>query len=124
MNTPIVRLAFRHTESTEHLENHINQQLKKVVDFISKEPTPITIDLVMTPSKNHAHHEVEIVIKSPNFNVIVKKEGPNFYQVLDEVIDTAHRNLLEADRKIGHENKQKRLDKHHEDGEYRKKDRS
>lgn len=111
MNKPTVRIAFRHMDSTEHLQNHINKQLEKVNTFLSHEATPITIDLVMSPAKLHAHHQVELVIKSPNYHVVVNHEGTEFYQLLDKVIDAAYRKLHEEKRRKEDSIKEKRSDK-------------
>lgn len=122
MNAPIIRIVFRHMDSTSDMENHINKQLKKVIEFLGNEPTPIYIDLVMTPSKVHAHHEIELLIKSPEYHVVVKKEGADFYLLLDKVIDAAYDKLHEEKRQKIDERKEQRPDKHlQEEGEYSKR---
>lgn len=105
------RLVFRHIEKTAHLEDHCNKQLAKIEHFLANERTPITIDLVMEPSKDHAHHQVELRINTPHFHKVVREEGPKFYEVLDQVIDTMYFELhKEKDKLKEHERELNRHD--------------
>ena len=89
------RIVFRNMEHSDIMENHANEQLHKVEDFLSHEPDPIYIDLFLEPSHVHAHHRVELNVKSPHYERTIHKEGPQFYQVLDHVIDVMYRALLD-----------------------------
>ncbi len=64
----------------------------------------ILIHLILMPSHVHEHHCVELIVKTPNYDRVVKyeKQGLDFYQVLDHVIDTMYRLL--------HEDKQRHVD--------------
>ena len=67
--------------------------------FLSNEASPVFIDLVLEPSKVHSHHRVELRVKSPHYDIISNYEGPEFYKVLDRVIDVMYQELHEAKRK-------------------------
>lgn len=123
MNSPIIRIAFRHMEHSADIDRTVNKQLQRIIDFVGNEPTPIYIDFVVTPSKLHAHHEIELQVKTPNYEAIVKKEGPDFYNLLDTVVDAMYRKLHDEKDTLVTEHKQKRLNKHKESHEYRKKSR-
>lgn len=124
MNEPILRIALRHMENSPEIQMHIDRQMARIIDFLGNEPTPIYIDLVATPSKVHEHHEVELIIKSPNYNVIVKKEGPIFFQVLDIVTDEAYQKLQQENRRLTDDHKEGRLNKKNKvPGEYNRKQR-
>ncbi len=95
------KITFRDMPHSAMLEDHANQQLAKIEEFLTHERTPITIDLVFKPSKVHAHHFIELRVDTPHYKLITEHEGPDFYDVLDRVIDTMHRQLLEEkDKKI------------------------
>jgi ribosomal subunit interface protein len=96
------RIAFRHMEKTEPMEQHINEHLAKIEQFLEHEKEPIHIDLILEPSKVHAHHRVELRVKSPNYDRIVERENPDFYLALDFVINTMYDKL--------HEDKQRHID--------------
>jgi ribosomal subunit interface protein len=93
------RITFRNMEHTLAIENYANEHLAKIEKFLEHEPTPVSIDLVMEPSKTREHNRVELMIKSPHYNVIAHHEGPHFYKVLDHVIDIAMQELLKEKRK-------------------------
>ena len=91
-------------DHSEILEKYANEQLAKVIDFLQNEPSPVFIELVFEPSKVNEHHHVELRVKSPDYDLIsdYEYEGTAFYEVVDRVIDTMYRELLNA--------KQRRID--------------
>lgn len=93
------RITFRNMDHAASIENYANEHLAKIEKFLEHEPTPIAIDLVMEPSKTREHNRVELRVKSPHYDVIAHHEGPQFYKVLDHVIDVMMQLLLEAKRK-------------------------
>jgi ribosome-associated translation inhibitor RaiA len=94
------KITFRHMEATADIENYANAALERVMDALKHERSPIQVDLVLTPGRPHAHHEVELLIKTPNHNVICKEEGPHFYQILDKACDLAYRKIHEQKKEL------------------------
>lgn len=92
------RITFRNMEHAESIENYANEHLKKIEKFLENEPTPVSIDLVMEPSKTREHNRVELLVKSPHYDLMAHHEGPQFYKVLDHVIDVMLQLLREAKR--------------------------
>ena len=107
MNTKIV---FRGMDHSDPMEKYARGQLAKIEEFLSNERTPISINLILEPSKVHEHHKVELLVKTPNYNRISHYEGPTFYEVMDRVIDVMYREL--------HEDKKKNLDKRKTQGRH------
>lgn len=93
------RIAFRNMDHAQSIENYANEHLAKIEKFLENEPTPISIDLVMEPSKTREHNRVELIVKSPHYDLMAHYEGPQFYKVLDHVIDVMMQQLAEAKRK-------------------------
>ncbi len=93
------KITFRNMEHSDPIEQHAQKQLEKVKTFLSNEASPVFIDLVLEPSKVHSHHRVELRVKSPHYDIISNYEGPEFYKVLDRVIDVMYQELHEAKRK-------------------------
>jgi ribosome-associated translation inhibitor RaiA len=93
------RIVFRNTEHSEAVEQYANKQLEKIVEFLANEPTPVYLNLVLEPSKVHAHNRVELIIKTPHFERVTEFEGPKFHDVLDKVIDTMYLELHEDDKR-------------------------
>ncbi len=93
------RILFRNMEKTTHMEEYCDKQLAKIMHFLENERTPISIDMVLEPSKVHAHHYVELRVHTPHYHKKAEAEGPDFYLVLNKVVDTMHRELLEEKKK-------------------------
>lgn len=96
------KITFRDTQHSQVMEDYANQQLQKIVDFLAHERSPVHIDLIFEPSKLRQHSRVELLVKSPNYDLIshYEYEGTKFYDVLDRVIDTMYRELHEAKRRL------------------------
>ncbi len=99
------RITFRNMDHVPSIENYANNRLHKVEHFLEREPTPVYIDLVLEPSKVHEHHRVELRVKSPRYELVSNYEGPEFYKVLDHVVDTMMTELTEEKRKVVDERK-------------------
>ena len=107
------RITFRNMDHSDVMEQYINQQLEKIEKFLKNEPTPIYIDMVLEPTKNHAHPRAELRVKTPHFDLIsnYEYEGTEMYDVIDRVIDIMYRQLLEHKKK---ENDQKKMRGRHD----------
>lgn len=94
------RVTFRHMEPVADLENHAQVALDAVIEALSSERTPIYIDLVLSPGRPHAHHQVELLVKSPNYDLICKEEGPHMYQLIDLACDIVCRKIREQKKRM------------------------
>ena len=90
------RVTFRNLEKTPDLETHIQYGLVTIEKFLARETSPISIELVVEAHPTHAHNSAEIRIKSPNYNVIVKRESPEVAAAINEVLHIAHAELAKA----------------------------
>ncbi|MEX0940532.1 MAG: ribosome-associated translation inhibitor RaiA [Candidatus Babeliales bacterium] len=94
------KITFRQMEHSDVMEKYINGQLAKIEQFLTHEREPIFIELVLEPVKIHAHHRVELRVKTPDYYLISNYEGPEFYDVIDRVIDVMYRQLCEKKREL------------------------
>lgn len=106
------RITFRGMEHSQPMEDHANDMLARIEHILEEDRSPRYIDLVLQPSKVHAHHHVELRVKSPSYDRVVDYEGSDFYAVLDHVLDTMYRMLLED--KDRHIEDRKMLGRHEE----------
>jgi ribosomal subunit interface protein len=106
------KITFRDTPHSDVAENYANEQLVKIEEFLKHEQTPIIIDLIFTPAHLHAHHRVELLVKTPNYDLVTHYEGPEFYDAIDNVIDSMYRQLLE--KKDKHVEDRKMVGRHDE----------
>lgn len=93
------RITFRNMDHSDMIEEHANKQLSKIEEFLHHERTPIFIDLVLEPSKTREHNKVELRVKSPHYDLVSTYEGPDFYAILDRVIDVMYYDLREKKQK-------------------------
>ena len=98
-----IQITFQNCDSSTAMEKHINEQLAKILHFLEHERSPIYIEIFIKPGHTHAHHQIDFVLKSPNYTLMMQKEGPKIYQIVDEVIDAMYAQL------------RKKKDKHVED---------
>jgi ribosome-associated translation inhibitor RaiA len=101
----IKRVVFQGVEASAGAENFANEQLEKVADFLNGERLPVYIDLIFKPSKVHAHHFVELRVKSPNYDLVSSYEGPDFYDTIEHVIDVLYHQIHEKKDKLKDEKK-------------------
>ena len=106
------KITFRDTPHSDVAENYANEQLAKVEEFLKNERTPIYIDLIFTPGHVHAHNRVELLVKTPHYELVSHHEGPDFYDAIDKVIDTMYRQLHE--KKDRHVEDRKMVGRHDE----------
>lgn len=106
------KITFRDTPHSDVAENYAHDQLARLEEFLKHERTPIYIDLIFTPGHIHAHNRVELLIKTPHYDLVTHYEGPDFYDAIDRVIDTMYRQLLE--KKDKHMEDRKMVGRHDE----------
>lgn len=96
------KIVFRSMDHSNAIENHTNEQLKKIETFLENEKTPIYIDVIFEPSKLREHHRVELRVKSPNYDLISNYEhqGDDFYLTINRVIDVMYDRLREEKKRI------------------------
>jgi len=93
------RITFKNMDHSKILEDYTNQQLVRIEDFLKNERTPVYIDVIFEPSKVHAHHKIELRVKSPSYDKISNYEGTDFYHTLDRVFDVMYLELHEEKKR-------------------------
>lgn len=84
-----IQITFKNMEHSDPMEQHIRKHLEKIEHFLHNERDPIFIHVFLEPSKVHRHHRIELLVKSPNYDLSVayEHEGMDFYITLDRVIN-------------------------------------
>jgi ribosomal subunit interface protein len=97
------RIVFRNMDHSQAMESFANEHLAKIEEFLQKDDkTPIKIDLIVESSKGHEHHKVELLVKSPKYDLVISREypGKKFYDTLSEVIEIMYQELHKAKDKL------------------------
>ena len=89
------------------LEEFAQKHLEKVEKLLENENTPIIIDLTLEASAVHAHNRVELLVKTPNYDLIAHHEGPELYQEIDRVTDKMIQEIRRAKERLISESKTK-----------------
>jgi ribosomal subunit interface protein len=101
------RITFRHMEPTPVIEEFAQKHLERLDKLLENERTPIYIDLVLEAFPNHAHQRVELLVKTPHYDLVAHHEGPEMYQEIDRVVDIMMRELRKAKERFNDEQKKK-----------------
>lgn len=94
------RITFREMEKSDVMEKYIDEQLEKIIKFIENERDPIYVDFVLESGRPHAHHQAELRVKTPNYDLISNYEDAEMYDVIDRVIDVMYRQLTEKKKEL------------------------
>lgn len=105
MNTTIYVRGIHESEAqklSDSIRNYINEiNLPKVEKLLNDSKEPIFTDITITAHRPHPHHECDLRIHGPhNFEIIVKKEGPELYKIIDEVFDECIRKIIQHKEKL------------------------
>ncbi|MBD3231893.1 ribosome-associated translation inhibitor RaiA [Candidatus Dependentiae bacterium] len=96
------RITFHEMDHSKPMENHINEKLNKIEELI-KDPewaTPKYVELFLNAHPLHPHHEVELILKTPQFNLVTQDKGTEMYVVIDNVIDKMVRLLKKEKQRV------------------------
>ena len=95
-----IKITFRNCEPTIALENHINEQLHKVKDFLEHERSPVNLEIIVDANPIHAHHRVESRLHAPEYHIMAHDEGDEMYKVISDMIDKLYTELLRTKEKL------------------------
>lgn len=98
-----LEIIFRGMDPSQALESYVAKYFTKFKKYFGKEdPSSIFLHVILQGEFNHHLNMVEARVKSQNFDVIAKREGPEMYPLIDQVM-----HIVEQDLQKG---KQQRVD--------------
>lgn len=98
------RIVYRNMESNDQIENFVNERVEKIEHLISTEPTPKTIDLVITKEHSGVVYKAELHVVTPGYKLYTSREGEDIYKQVDEALEV----MLDAIRIEKDKNSDKR----------------
>lgn len=83
------KISFHNMPHSDPLEQHASQKLEKINDFIkgADHLKPLHVELWLKANKQHPHHEVELHLKTPVFDLNAHDQGVDMYIAIDNTID-------------------------------------
>lgn len=101
MNNEAIKITFRNLDHSAVIEERVRKQLQKLDKFLEKERTPISVNFIIEAHPLHAHHKIELLVKSPNYDLMAFDEGTDLYKLIEQVIDTMLAEMRKAkDKKV------------------------
>ena len=100
MSDIVPRITFRNMDHSALLEENVLKNLEKIMKYLESEPTPIHVDVVFDNNSLHPTSRVELLIKSPNYDLMAHAEGPDMYQLIDQVIHKIDAELRREKKRI------------------------
>ena len=84
-----VKIAFHGIPHSDPMEQHTREKLTKILDFLADRAhmAPLFAEVFLKANKQHPHHSVEVHLRTPQFNLNAKDEGPDMYVCIDTAID-------------------------------------
>jgi ribosomal subunit interface protein len=99
------KITFHNMPHSPTLEEFSNKHMEKVERFLQHEQEPIHIELILDAERTHHHHRVEILVKSPHYDLVAHAEGPEMYDLITQVTHTMHQELLKKKERLVDEKK-------------------
>lgn len=99
--TIVIRGIHDHeAEKSNSIRNYIEEKdfikIQKLLDHIKE---PVFVNIAIDIHRPHPHHICDMRIHGPHFEIIIKKEGPELYKVIDEVFDETFNQLVKYKEK-------------------------
>lgn len=96
-----IQITFSGMDHSAGLEGHALAQLAKVERLLEHtEKTPITIHMIITSGFTHAHHKVELLVKSPDYNLVAHEENTDAYEAINHVVTKAYSELTKTKERL------------------------
>jgi ribosomal subunit interface protein len=108
-----LKITYRGMDKDVAVEKHIEQQLKKIEDFVDQEHGPVYMELIIEKNSKFPNFQVNARMHMPICHHMAEHEGVNIYEEINMVMDRIYRDVVKA--------KEERVDKkkHGCDGECR-----
>ncbi len=83
------KISFHNMEHSDPMEAHANSKLNKIEELLQgpEWETPKHLELWLKANKMHPHHETELHLKTPQFELNAHATGTDMYVVIDETVD-------------------------------------
>ena len=95
------RIVFTGLEPLDLIKQHVEKELTKLDKILAGERSPIFIDTEIESLRGGVIHRVEIVLKTPNYDLIAHYECPDVYEAINIAADKLNKELHRAkERKV------------------------
>ena len=84
-----VKISFHNMPHSNALEEHAHEKLAKITHLFKEESSdhPLFFELFLNAETTHAHHNVELHVKTEKLNLVTHTEHADMYIATDQVIE-------------------------------------
>ncbi|MFA5999141.1 MAG: ribosome-associated translation inhibitor RaiA [Candidatus Babeliales bacterium] len=94
-------MTFRGMEPSQAMEQYAAKYLTKFKKYFGKEePDSIFVSVVFEGQLNHHIYACEVRIKTPHFDVQVKRESADMYELIDETMKIVEQELQKTKQRF------------------------
>ena len=94
------KITFRGMDHSSAIERYAHEKIAKIYKFFKKENQD-SVFITMTFESHREHHYsiAELKVKTPQYDLIAKKQGTEMYSVIDYVAATMEKEIAHAKEK-------------------------
>jgi putative sigma-54 modulation protein len=94
------KITFRAMDHSDAIERYAHEKIAKLHKFFKKEnQDSVFISMTVESHREHHYSIAELKIKTPQYDLIAKKQGPEMYSVIDYVASTMEKEIAQAKEK-------------------------
>lgn len=94
------KITFRSMDHSDAVERYARKKIEKIHKFFKKEnPDSVFLSMTLEAHREHHYFIAEFKVKSPQYDLIAKKEGGEMYPMIDLVVSTMEKEIRHAKEK-------------------------
>ena len=83
-----IKITFRSMDHSDAIERYVREKIEKLYKFFKRENSDsIFISFTLEGHRTHHYFIAELKVKSAQYDLIAKKEGPEMYVMIDNVVN-------------------------------------
>ena len=102
-------MTFRGIDVSEAMENYAAKYLTKFKKYFGKlDPESIFVHVIFDGDMNHHQFSCQVRIKTAQFDLVVKKEGPEMYPIIDDAMHVMEQELQKSKQRVVDDTRKKK----------------
>ena len=97
------KITFRSFDHSDAIEQYVLAKSEKLDKFFKREPLPIAIEIILESHREKHYVNVEIIVKSKNYNCIAHAQGSDMYAMIDQAVHIMIGEISRKKEKMGHD---------------------
>lgn len=104
-----LEIIFRGTDPSDAMEKYVIKYVEKFKKYMGhQDPHSTFVHVVLEGHHNHHLMMVEVRVKSQMYDLVVRRDGQDMYELIDETMKIMERNLQEHKQRAVDDMKQRK----------------